>query len=166
MEPSVDITFRKTVKSDGEPLMEWLEEEGVLSGFPMENRAEIEDAVNYWMHFCTIGASITACYNGSVCGVANLYVRGVEKINHHCLFVIVVDPQYRGKGIGQQLIERLEKLGKEEFKIETLFLEIYKGNRAITLYKRLGFLEIGEHPAFLIDREGKSFDKIIMEKQL
>ncbi len=166
MSDSLSITLRPTEVSDGVFLEQWLMEEKVLDGFPMEEASEVKDAVHYWMQFCKIGASITAVSGDKVCGVANLYTRGVEKINHHCLFVIVVDKQYRGRGIGKILIEALEKLGKEKFGIKRLFLEIYEGNPAINLYRRLGFTEVGVHPSFLIDRKGKHFNKILMEKEL
>ena len=161
-----EITFRPTQISDGALLTQWLDEEGVLDGFPMEDAREVKDAVDYWMQFCALGSSITALIGDKVCGVANLYLRGVEKISHHCLFVIVVDKAYRGRGIGKALIEQLEELAKTKFGIKKLFLEIYEGNRAINLYRRLGFKEVGVQESFLIDRQGKHFNKIVMEKSL
>lgn len=160
------LSFRKTVVSDGKILKQWLMDEQVLDGFPMEEEKEVIEAVDYWMQFCAIGASITAMLGEKLAGIANLYIRNIKKFRHQCLLVIVVDPELRGQGIGKALLEQLQELAKKTFNIETLFLEIYKGNRAINLYRRLGFKEIGEQKSFLIDSKGRHFDKIMMEKAL
>ena len=86
-------------------------------------------------------------------------------MSHQCLFAIIVDEKFRGKGIGAKLLRELMTLAKERFKLELLHLEVYQGNPAINLYKRLGFKEYGIHRRFMKDK-GRYLDKILMQKNL
>ncbi|MBI3212004.1 MAG: GNAT family N-acetyltransferase, partial [Simkania negevensis] len=156
------IQIRDTIESDGDYIKKWLLQPGVLAGFPMCDLREIEDSTRIWMEFAKKGCSITALYKKKVCGCANLYIQTIEKLKHQSLFVIIVDEAYRGQGIGTLLIKTLMKRAKEKFSIELLHLEVYQGNPAISLYKRLGFTQYGSHPRFLKDAEGKYYDKILM----
>jgi len=51
-------------------------------------------------------------------------------------------PEARSRGIGTELIEQLKTEAADTGK--TLRLQVAIGNRAIELYRRLGFLEIGQ----------------------
>ncbi len=84
---------------------------------------------------------------------------------HQFLFAIIVDEKYRGKGIGAKLLRELMELAKERFKLEYIHLEVYQGNPAINLYRRLGFEQYGIHRRFMKDK-GRYLDKILMQKYL
>jgi len=61
---------------------------------------------------------------------------------------IAVLPQYRGLGIGEALTAKLVEKSKE-LKLDWLMLEVRPSNTAaVTLYKKLGFAEIGKRPNF------------------
>ncbi|MEM7175448.1 MAG: GNAT family N-acetyltransferase [Chlamydiota bacterium] len=160
------IRIRETVKTDAPWIEKWLMEPGILEGFPMIDKREIDDAVRVWMQYVGKGMAITALYKKEPCGAGNLYIQPIEKLKHQCLFVVVVDPKYQGQGIGTLLIRMLERRAKERFKIELLHLEVYEGNRAIRLYERLGFVYYGEHPGFLKDSAGNYLGKVLMQKSL
>jgi ribosomal protein S18 acetylase RimI-like enzyme len=57
---------------------------------------------------------------------------------------IGVSPQYRGRGIGRALctavLDRARDMG-----LERVSLSVEKANRAITLYRGLGFVEYADH---------------------
>lgn len=56
---------------------------------------------------------------------------------------ICVHPEFRGKGIGRMLAQMLIKRGREAGD-GSFTLEVRKNNlRALTLYKKLGFIEAG-----------------------
>ena len=103
--------------------------------------------------------------DGEVCGMANLYIQPYKKFAHQCLFAIVVDEKYRGRGLGKELLESLMAMAKEKFHIEILHLEVYDGNPAIHLYERLGFERYGAQSHF-IKEEGKFTAKIMMQKYI
>jgi RimJ/RimL family protein N-acetyltransferase len=163
---SEHLTIRLGKESDQEYLVNWLLQPGVLEGFPLADLREVEDAARIWLSYSKQGAVLTALWDGVPCGIANLYLSPYKKLAHQCLFAIIVDEKYRGKGVGRKLLEALIKLAKEQFHLELLHLEVYAGNPAIHLYEKLGFEEYGVHKRFLKSVDGRYLDKILMQKKL
>ena len=118
------------------------------------------------MSYIEVGAAFTGCVDGKPCGMAVLYLQKYKKMKHQCPFVIVVDKDHRGKGVGTAIFEKMKKEAKEKFGIEILHLEVYLGNPAQRLYERLGFKEYGRQEKFLKERNGTYRDKINMEMYL
>ncbi len=160
------LKIRFSEKSDAKYLIKWLTDPEILKWFPMCNKFEIEDSVRIWMSYISYRAVLTSTYDGKVCGNALIYLNSLKKISHTALFAIIVDKEYRNKGIGSSLLKELFKLAKERFKLEMLHLEVYTSNPAITLYERLGFQKYGVHKKFLKDLDGTYYDKILMQKNL
>jgi len=163
------LTVRFAEDSDQKFLVEWLLQPGVLEGFPLADLREIEDAARIWVGYSKYNAVLTALWEGTPCGIAVLYIQPYQKLSHQCLFAIIVDENYRNKGVGAKLMEELMALGKERFKLEFLHLEVYEGNRAINLYRRLGFKEYGFQRHFIKEQQdGKTryIGKILMQKYL
>jgi putative acetyltransferase len=159
------LSFRFTSNEDGPYLADWLTEPSILRWFPMYDAREIKDAVRIWISYSRIHAGLTAEWEGKPCGLANLYIQPFRKLAHTCLFSIIVQKKFRGKGVGKALIEELTKLAKTKFHIEILHLEVYKGNPAQKLYERLGFEEFGCQAQFIQEDQGY-LDKIFMQKIL
>ncbi|MFH0837246.1 MAG: GNAT family N-acetyltransferase, partial [Candidatus Aenigmatarchaeota archaeon] len=67
-------------------------------------------------------------------------------LSHIADLGIALDISIRNSGIGTRLMNILMKLAKENFKTEIVTLECIKGNKAISFYKRLGFIEYGILP--------------------
>ncbi|MCC5831675.1 MAG: GNAT family N-acetyltransferase [Chlamydiales bacterium] len=162
-EPKVEIRY--TTLEDGPYLKEWLEEPGILRAFPMADPPEVEDSVKHWIGFSKYKSSLTATIEGKPVGLATLCLMPYRKLIHQCLVSIIVSKEARGKGVGTLLMNNLMHLAKEYFGIEVLYLEVYEGNRAITLYERFGFREIGFQKHFMKEN-GEYIGKIIMERIL
>lgn len=160
-----ELSIRVTEADDAAHLTRWLSDPAILRWFPMINEREIEDAVKIWVSFAKQEACLTALWNGHPCGSATLNIQPYKKLAHQCLLSIIVEDPYRGKGIGTALIEELLVIADEKFHMEFIHLEVYDGNPAIRLYRRLGFQEYGRHPKFLKD-QGEYIDKILMERVL
>ena len=160
-----DISIRLGESRDQKYLVEWLLQPGVLEWFPLDNLREIEDAARIWISYSDKGAVLTALWDSVPCGIANLYLQPYKKLAHQCLFAILVDEKYRGKGVGARLLTDLIALAKERFKIELLHLEVYEGNPAIHLYERFGFEQYGKQKHFVKESE-KYLNKIFMQKNL
>ena len=61
---------------------------------------------------------------------------------------LFVEADYRGKGIGTQLLDLAERVSREH-NAKVLHLEVNHGNSAIELYRRRGFIE---HERFLMSK--------------
>lgn len=159
------LELRYTMFSDAEYLKTWLLEPGILKGFPMIDQLEVEDAVKHWVGFSKYKSSLTATIDGVPCGVATLCLMPYRKLAHQCLLSIIVGGGYRNKGVGTLLMNNLLHLAKNYFQMEVIYLEVYEGNPAISLYERFGFHEIGLQKHFMKEN-GEYIGKIIMERIL
>lgn len=163
--PLQGVELRYTVMEDAEPLKRWLLEPGILRGFPMQDPLEVEDSVKHWIGFSRYKSSLTAMLEGNPVGLATLCLMPYRKLAHQCLISIIVSQEARGRGVGTLLMNNLIHLAKEYFGIEVLYLEVYEGNRAISLYHRFGFREVGYQKHFMKE-EGEYVGKVVMERIL
>jgi putative acetyltransferase len=161
--PQLEVRF--TTPQDAPVLTEWLSKPNVLRWFPMIDDREVEDAVKIWIGYSKYEATLTALWDKKPCGMAVLYLQPYKKFAHQCLFAVIVQEEYRGKGVGTFLMEHLMKLAKERFRIEIMHLEVYEGNPATNLYRRLGFKEFGAQAHF-IKENGEYLSKTLMQKYL
>jgi putative acetyltransferase len=159
--PGFDIRY--TEMSDAKYLREWLDEKEILKWFPMADDPEIDDSVQRWIGFCRYRCSLTATVDGVPCGIATLYLQPYKKLAHQCEFGIIVANGFRGKGIGARLIKNLMHLGKQQFNIELLQLQVYTDNPAMNLYRRLGFREFGRQSHWIKDN-GQYRGRVFMER--
>lgn len=159
------ISIRMGEDADQKYIVEWLLQPGVLKWFPLTDLREIEDAARIWISYAKQNAVLTALWDGAPCGIANLYIQPFKKLAHQCLFAIIVDERYRGKGVGTQLLGDLIELAKNRFHIELLHLEVYEHNPAIGLYRKFGFEEYGIQKHFLKE-DGVYTSKVLMQKVL
>ena len=82
----------------------------------------------------------------------------------HVLNVCVL-PEAQGAGHGTRLMKRLIDLARWH-RVERIFLEVRPSNvRAITLYQRLGFTEIGRRPGYYPSARGRE-DALVLALSL
>lgn len=78
------------------------------------------------------------------------------------IFSVAVDKDLRGRGIGDALLRHLVQKSKE-LGCNTLTLEVRAGNEAaISLYKKMGFKEVGKRKGYYGGRE----DALLMDLDL
>ncbi len=159
------LELRYTIAEDIDPLREWLQEPGILRGFPMQDPPEVEDSVKHWIGFSKYKSSLTATIHGKPAGIATLCLMPYRKLAHQCLLSIIVSKEARNKGVGTLLINNLLHLAKSYFGIEVVYLEVYEGNPAISLYQRFGFVEVGYQKHFMKEN-GEYIGKVVMERIL
>ena len=107
------------------------------------------------------GPVFYAVYNQKVVGWADIFPEDNPRMSHRGSLGMGIIKEFRGQGIGTELlsaaIEQAKKTGLE--KIE---LNVYSENdKAIHLYKKLGFKEEGIIKNYR-KLDGKYFDSIIM----
>lgn len=159
-----DLNIRFGKDEDGPFVRKWFDEPGFSRWFPCQEPQEIDDTVRMLMGFNRWKCSITAEYENKTVGFGALYLHPYKKIAHQCLFGLMVDKDYRNKGIGTQIVLHLIELARQNFGLEVLYLEVFEGNPAINLYRRLGFKEVGYQKYWLKEDDGAYRSKITMEK--
>ena len=158
--------LRFTEVSDGPHLKEWLMDNSIGRWFPMFNEMEIDDAVMRWVGFHKFDCSLTALDpDNNPCGIVTLYLQPYKKLAHQAEFGIIVGGDHRGKGLGTMMLKNIMHLGKTKFNLELLHLQVYDGNPAVSLYKRLGFREYGKQTHW-IKEDNEYLARIFMERFL
>ncbi|PRD44230.1 ribosomal-protein-alanine N-acetyltransferase [Phyllobacterium phragmitis] len=72
------------------------------------------------------------------------------------ILTIAVSPAMQRKGVGHALMDAVLRHLHGE-RARTLFLEVDQANSAAqALYRRLGFIKVGDRPAYYETREGRS----------
>jgi putative acetyltransferase len=162
-----ELSFRSITEEDMPTLASWVNDEKILKWCPMTNEPrELQDSLRVWTSYAKMGAGVTILYKGKPCGMANLYIQACKKLKHQCLFSMIVEESFRGRGIGGYLMDELFRVAKEKFNVEMMHLEVYEGNPAIYLYKKKGFVEYGKEPHFVKNSDGKYCAKIMMQRML
>ena len=82
------------------------------------------------------------------------------------ILTIAVDAAVRGKGVGRALLaENLRQAARAGAR--AMFLEVDQDNAsAVALYKRLGFVKVGERAGYYRRRDGSPATAIVMRKPL
>ncbi len=101
--------------------------------------------------------------NNNIIGLLFFVPNTKIKNSHSGEFGVNVHPTFQGIGIGQALTEKLLKWGRQNKQIEKLFLQVFATNdKAINLYKKLGFIEEGRHIKAIKQVDGTYTDIIQM----
>ncbi len=164
--PCEGLEVRFTVDEDGKAMRTWFDEPRILRWFPMQEPAEIDDSVQRWISFARYQCSLTGIYEGEIAGFATLYLQPYRKLIHQCEFGIIVNPKFRNKGIGSDMLRNLMHMAKTKFKIEVLHLQVYDENPAVALYERFGFVRFGHQERWIKEEDGTFRGRIFMERYL
>ena len=161
--PGLDIRY--TYVTDLPYLRQWLLDPKVQKWFPVSEEREIEDCVQCWIGFSRYSSSITATVDGVPCGIGTLFLMPYRKVAHHCLFKLVVDPKFQGKGIGSSLLKNLKHLAKNYFHLEIIHIEVFEGNPVLRLLRNHDFREFARQEKFVKDK-GVYLARILCECNL
>lgn len=163
--PGFDIRY--TYLSDAPFLRKWLHFPEVQHWFPVEEEKEIEDSVQCWIGFSRYSSSITATLDKgqTICGMGTLFLMPYRKVAHHCLFKMIVDPQYQRQGIGSSILKNLKHLAKNYFRLELMHIEVFEGNPFIHLLEKYDFHEFARQEKFVKDSD-KYYARILYESYL
>lgn len=160
------VQIRYGTEEDGKYWAEWLKDPVVQGYFPMLGEEENAQSVQRMQLHTRYRSVLVAEVDGEVAGVAYINLSPFRKLAHQGLFTLIVSQKHRGKGVGTKLMEQLHKLAKEGFGLEMLHLEVYEGNPAIRLYRRLGYRECGFQSHWIKLPSGEYRGKIFMDKWL
>ncbi|MDD3187574.1 MAG: GNAT family protein [Bacilli bacterium] len=96
--------------------------------------------------------------------IGNAGIHNIKNIDRAAtLGIFIGDEEYRGKGIGTEVIMLLLDYGFNYLNLHSIDLDVFSFNkRAISCYKKVGFKECGvRHECYYLD--GKYHDDIKME---
>lgn len=104
--------------------------------------------------------------NGKIVGVSDIN-RKTRAEKHTAIFGITLAKEFRGKGIGRKLMEKVLEEAKKNIKdIKIIRLVCFANNEAAcSLYKSFGFSEYGRLPGGLLYR-GKPQDEVLMYHEI
>ncbi len=110
---------------------------------------------------------IVAEINGEVIGWIGFQSENRKRMSHKGSFGMMIRKNYRGKGIGKELIKALLEWAEANPFIEKVSLGVFSTNqRAISLYKKMGFVEEGRKIKEFKMSESEYVDDIIMYKMV
>lgn len=115
------------------------------------------------------GGFTLGAYDGeTLVGMVTLGRTTLHKQRHiGSVFGVYVAPEARGSGVGRALLEALIARARQAGDIEQLILTVESGNqKAITLYRSLGFTRYGSHPHALRFADGTFLDEDLMHVTL
>lgn len=68
----------------------------------------------------------------------------IHPVNRSAEFAIVIGrDEYRGKGYGSDALKALIRYGFNDLNLHRIYCEVFSNNPAISLYKKMGFVEEG-----------------------
>lgn len=83
--------------------------------------------------------STTILFNNAIVGFANFYE--VKKNQYSSIGNVVVDANYRNRGIGKYLIQTMERIAIEKYSVSEFHLSCFNTNtKGILLYSKLGYI--------------------------
>ena len=89
-----------------------------------------------------------------------------KRVSHVAVIAISVKRSYWYLGIGSIIMRAMIDFAKSTGMLRKLSLDVREGNeRAIALYERFGFVEVGRHKAH-INVRGTYYDEILMDLDL
>lgn len=92
-------------------------------------------------------------------------IQNRKRISHTGSFGILIEKSYRGQGIGKMLINALLDWAEKNPMIEKVSLGVFSTNHnAISLYKKMGFIEEGRKVREFKFNENEYVDDILMYK--
>ena len=148
-----EAILRNGTASDGEEVLKVFidthDETDFLTSYPDENTITAEDEGKYLdkQTKSENGIEIIAYVEDRAVGLAGISSIGDKyKLKHRANFGISILKDYWGLGIGNALteacIECAKKAGYEQLELEV----VGDNHRAISLYKKMGFVEFGRNP--------------------
>ncbi len=97
-----------------------------------------------------------------VIGVAGLHGGSRQANRHTATIGIAISPEWRGQGVGTALMQALIDFARQGGVLKRLELEVISTNeRAIHVYRKLGFVEEGFHRRKLF-KDGQYHDNLSM----
>jgi ribosomal protein S18 acetylase RimI-like enzyme len=168
LQSGTSVTIRPMVKEDADKLYAF------FSRVPREDRlflrddVSIRDVIDSWTQELDYEKvlPLVAEVGGNMVGDATLHRRKFGWTSHVGKVRLVIDKDYRGKGLGTVLIEELIDIAKKAG-LEQLVAELMSNQTgALSAFKRLGFEKEAVFFNYVKDQMGEERNLVVMIKNL
>ena len=168
LQSGTSVTIRPMVKEDADKLYAF------FSRVPREDRlflrddVSIRDVIDSWTQELDYRKvlPLVAEVGGNIVGDATLHRRTFGWTSHVGKMRLVIDKDYRGKGLGAILIEELIDIAKKAG-LEQLVAELMSNQTgALSAFKRLGFEKEAVLFNYVKDQMGEERNLVVMIKNL
>lgn len=134
-------------------------EEGVA--FPQTDPLTPEEGVRFFLEQSFTAVAVEE-ETGTVVGLYILHPNNVGRCGHICNASYAVREDLRGQKIGRQLVLHCLKKGHElGFSILQFNAVVKSNTRALSLYRDLGFVELGTIPGGFLLKDGRYEDIVL-----
>lgn len=147
-----ELRLRNAREEDAEMLIDYLKQTCGETRFLVKEPEEITLTIEQEKNFIRNqnesegNLMLLAFLNGKYIGNCSLMGNAPSRYRHRASVGIALFQAYTGMGIGRKMLELLCEIAKEKG-IEQLELEVVADNdRAIALYKKIGFEKMGTFP--------------------
>ena len=168
LQSGTSVTIRPMVKEDADKVYAF------FSRVPREDRlflrddVSIRDVIDSWTQELDYEKvlPLVAEVGGNIVGDATLHRRKFGWTSHVGKVRLVIDKDYRGKGLGTVLIEELIDIAKKAG-LEQLVAELISDQTgALSAFKRLGFEKEAVFFNYVKDQTGEERNLVVMIKNL
>ena len=123
-----------------------------------------QEALDQWVHNIKTGQirTVLAEAHGELTGHGTLNHNALQWTRHLGEIVLLVSPDYRGIGLGNLLANELFSIARE-LGLQKIVARMASEQRgALQVFERLGFIAEALLADYVIDREGRTHDLIVM----
>ncbi|MBO9620429.1 MAG: GNAT family N-acetyltransferase [Niabella sp.] len=166
---NITVTLRAAVKSDAEALLEagwrYLEESPYLITTINEFNwtQQQEQAWIRSLNEKENGLLLVAVYNTKIIGSLDLRGELRSKVYQNATLGIALRKQWQQIGLGTALLQTAINWAQQKGILKNIWLNVHATNeRAIALYKKMGFKEAGLQPNYIKEADGSFTDNKLM----
>lgn len=158
----MDIRIRKYDEADtAEAVKIWNEVVEDGEAFPQTELLDEKSGKVFFEEQSFTGIAYDA-QSGAVTGLYILHPNNIGRCGHICNASYAVKKGVRGQRIGEKLVQHCLRKGKElGFRILQFNAVVSSNTRALQLYKKLGFVQIGTIPGGFLMKDGHYEDIIL-----
>ena len=163
------VTIRSLDWEDKVALAQFFQRVPEEDRFYLKENVTAPEVIREWTEHIDLERTIpiVGVYDGKIVADATLHRSRASARRHVGELRIVVDPDYRGMGLGSRLTQELVEVGKS-LKLNKLFFELVerRESSAIRIAVRAGFEQTATLKGRVRDMYGSLQDLVIMELSL
>lgn len=159
------LTIRSFEPSDAAAASALMGMPGVFEGTLQSPDVPVASRIEFLQKHDPLACRLVAVAGDELAGMAGLHpVHPGLRRSHVRVLGISVAPGWQGRGVGRALIERLLAWADDWSGVLRVELNVHAENeRAIALYRSLGFVEEGRHRGYVL-RAGRYVDALTMAR--